>query len=733
MRKPAASSANFLTSKKPRALFAAAFLAFGFAGRPAHAQVDLAALRAKADQDDPEALNALANAYANGQGVAQNLPEALRLYQRAADRGHAPAQFNLGMMNELGRGVAPDLATAFKYYLKAAEQGFAPAQFNVGNMYANGVGVKQDFFEAALWFRQAADRGVPEAQYNLALAYELGRGLGKDEMAAQSWYRKAADQGYTRARYNLALMLEEGRGSPSDPAAAAGFYRAAALQNFAPAQNNLGILLAEGRGMPADLSQAYAWLVLAVDNGAKPTGRDIVAQQLTSSQLADANIAVARLRAQIAASLQPAAATAVASAAPAPATTAAPAGAPGASSPDLVALTSRVVSAQADLEKLRTENSRLAAAAQSLTRDKAALEQRLAAADAAAKTAGDAAALSQRLAAAQGDLDNARAENARLTDAAQAAQRDKSAFEQRAAAAEAALAAKPVAPASDATVASLRRQLDEAARAAVALRSAKEQAEQQATDLAAQLKTARDGAQAAATAPAGAPAASDDQRVARLQADNLRLNDEVKRSTIQLSMLDRQLRTMQEKLAQAGGNPAAAAAASADAGKVADLTRQVEELRTLNERLAADNVRASGAAAPAPGGADLAPQLAAAQARATKAEQSLTDSEKARGQLTAEKATLEKRVAQLAAAAPAPVDAANGTKLQSDLTQALQEHGVEIRVSCEQGVCGTCITRVLEGECDHRDLYFTDEEKAKNDQFTPCCSRAKGKLLVLDL
>jgi vanillate O-demethylase ferredoxin subunit len=60
-------------------------------------------------------------------------------------------------------------------------------------------------------------------------------------------------------------------------------------------------------------------------------------------------------------------------------------------------------------------------------------------------------------------------------------------------------------------------------------------------------------------------------------------------------------------------------------------------------------------------------------------------------------------------------------------------HGVEILTSCEQGVCGTCITRVLQGECDHRDLYFTDEEKAKHDQFTPCCSRAKSAVLVLDL
>jgi vanillate O-demethylase ferredoxin subunit len=67
------------------------------------------------------------------------------------------------------------------------------------------------------------------------------------------------------------------------------------------------------------------------------------------------------------------------------------------------------------------------------------------------------------------------------------------------------------------------------------------------------------------------------------------------------------------------------------------------------------------------------------------------------------------------------------------VVQALQAHRVEILTSCEQGVCGTCITRVLEGEPDHRDMYFTEEERAKNDQFTPCCSRARSKTLVLDL
>lgn len=67
------------------------------------------------------------------------------------------------------------------------------------------------------------------------------------------------------------------------------------------------------------------------------------------------------------------------------------------------------------------------------------------------------------------------------------------------------------------------------------------------------------------------------------------------------------------------------------------------------------------------------------------------------------------------------------------VVQALREVGVNVEVSCEQGVCGTCLTRVLEGEVDHRDNYLTDEEKAAHDQFLPCCSRARSRLLVLDL
>lgn len=67
------------------------------------------------------------------------------------------------------------------------------------------------------------------------------------------------------------------------------------------------------------------------------------------------------------------------------------------------------------------------------------------------------------------------------------------------------------------------------------------------------------------------------------------------------------------------------------------------------------------------------------------------------------------------------------------VVQALAAQGVQIATSCEQGVCGTCLTRVLGGQPEHRDLYLTDAERACNDQFLPCCSRSRSDELLLDL
>ncbi|MFE5714544.1 PDR/VanB family oxidoreductase [Streptomyces sp. NPDC056501] len=62
---------------------------------------------------------------------------------------------------------------------------------------------------------------------------------------------------------------------------------------------------------------------------------------------------------------------------------------------------------------------------------------------------------------------------------------------------------------------------------------------------------------------------------------------------------------------------------------------------------------------------------------------------------------------------------------------AVREELPGLMYSCQQGFCGTCQQRVLEGEIDHRDELLTDEERG--DSMLICVSRCAGKRLVLDL
>jgi vanillate monooxygenase ferredoxin subunit len=67
------------------------------------------------------------------------------------------------------------------------------------------------------------------------------------------------------------------------------------------------------------------------------------------------------------------------------------------------------------------------------------------------------------------------------------------------------------------------------------------------------------------------------------------------------------------------------------------------------------------------------------------------------------------------------------------IIEALRAAGIVVETSCEQGVCGTCMTTVLAGRPDHRDLLLTDEEHKIGDQMLICVSRSLDAELVLDL
>lgn len=67
------------------------------------------------------------------------------------------------------------------------------------------------------------------------------------------------------------------------------------------------------------------------------------------------------------------------------------------------------------------------------------------------------------------------------------------------------------------------------------------------------------------------------------------------------------------------------------------------------------------------------------------------------------------------------------------IVDVLAGYGIDIPVSCGEGVCGTCETRVLEGIPEHRDAVLTEEQRASGEVITPCCSRSKTPRIVLDV
>jgi ferredoxin len=63
----------------------------------------------------------------------------------------------------------------------------------------------------------------------------------------------------------------------------------------------------------------------------------------------------------------------------------------------------------------------------------------------------------------------------------------------------------------------------------------------------------------------------------------------------------------------------------------------------------------------------------------------------------------------------------------------LQDRGIQVLTACGEGNCGSCETRVLSGEVEHRDVLLTPEQRAAGDRMMVCVSRAARDRVVVDL
>lgn len=147
-----------------------------------------------------------------------------------------------------------DYATALKEWVPLAEQGDSSAQLFLGLMYLNELGVIQDYKVAFKWFRLAAEQGDATAQRYLGWMYGNGQGVTQDHKASVMYSRLSAEQG------------------------------------DAVAQFDLGLIYYNGLGVVQHYIRAHMWWNIAASQGDKLAvkNRDIVAKEMTSSQIAEA-------------------------------------------------------------------------------------------------------------------------------------------------------------------------------------------------------------------------------------------------------------------------------------------------------------------------------------------------------------------------------------------------------------------------------------------------------------
>ena len=261
-----------------------------------------------------------------GSGFRHDKQEAADGFRKAAELGHAEAQYRLGRMYAEGDGLPRDMAQAAQWFRKAAEQGEIDAQYRLGHMYAEGDGLPQDTAQALEWLRKAGDRGAAEAWYRLSVIYNTGQGLPRQKEMTQDSLRKrlrktraensyeegmrkysgkgtlldpegglrllreaarlghprapevlerealrrawnAADSGDAEAKYRLASRFFQGKDMPADKDKAFGWYGRAAEQGSAAAQYLLGVAFYEGVDLVGDLGRARYWLEKAARQG----------------------------------------------------------------------------------------------------------------------------------------------------------------------------------------------------------------------------------------------------------------------------------------------------------------------------------------------------------------------------------------------------------------------------------------------------------------------------------
>lgn len=210
----------------------------------------------------------LAEMYFYGLGVEKDDVVGYQFYKKAAENGDSVACNRLGVIFDSGETVPQNYSTAFSWYKKSAEKGYMWGQYNLGDMYYDGRGCEKDYSQAVLWFQKAADQDLPNAHNKLGICYDNGYGVQENDAKAVEYFKKAAELGYSWGQYNLGNMYYNGEGCKRDYKQAVYWFQKAADQKISRAYNMLGICYGTGGcGISKDDTKAFDYYKQSAEMG----------------------------------------------------------------------------------------------------------------------------------------------------------------------------------------------------------------------------------------------------------------------------------------------------------------------------------------------------------------------------------------------------------------------------------------------------------------------------------
>ena len=225
---------------------------------------------------------------AKGDGVAQDDMEAARYFGLAAAQGNGLACFNLSRLYHAGRGFPESKEESSVWLVRAAEAGHAGAQFELGTAAlecreGEDEPTAEAFSGAAKWWGLAAAQGHAEAACNLGCLFKEGKGVGRSDERAGTFLNIWLCGGSTNVAA-LACELAVLSLTPFRPAAV--LFEQSAQAGSADGAFNLAYFYANGVLTDPDTEVAQELLALAARKGHEAAGdmlRDMRAAAATSA------------------------------------------------------------------------------------------------------------------------------------------------------------------------------------------------------------------------------------------------------------------------------------------------------------------------------------------------------------------------------------------------------------------------------------------------------------------